>query len=105
MPIASILLLTLAGPTASAQTPMLSDSTSRSLDDFASCFTRMQEEAGRPWAFVPTNSGGSFSNLGARGATEPYVLRIGAANDPQRVQLFAQGGGSDRLIQAVEQCK
>jgi hypothetical protein len=106
LPIASILLVALAAANPSGETPLFSGATSKSLDGFASCFTGNQEEAGHAWAFVPTNSGGAFSNTGASGAGEPYLLQMTKAGAQHRLRLFVQARASpETLVQAVEQCK
>jgi hypothetical protein len=106
LPIASILLLALAVAGPDRDAPLFSGTTARSLDSFAACFTRIQEEAGHPWAFVPNNGGGAFSNTGASRAAAPYLLHIARAGAQQRLQLFADArAASEILVQAVERCK
>jgi hypothetical protein len=106
LPIASILLVALAAANPSGETPLFSGATSKSLDGFASCFTRIQEEAGHAWAFVPTNSGGAFSNAGASGAAAPYLLQMKRAGAQHRLRLFVEARvSSETLVQAVERCQ
>jgi hypothetical protein len=106
LPIASIMLLALAAASPGGPAPLFSGVTSKSLDGFASCFTDSQESAGRPWAFVPTNSGGVFSNSGAMSAAAPYFLQMTRAGAQHRLSLFAEARApSDTIMRAVERCK
>jgi hypothetical protein len=104
--IASILLLALAAASPGGPAPLFSEATSKSLDGFASCFTHSQESAGHAWAFVPTNSGGVFSNAGATGAAAPYFLQMTRAGAHHHLSLFAEARApSETIVQAVERCK
>ena len=74
------------------------------VEAFQDCFVRSQDEAGRPWAFVPSASGGMFTNLGASGSVAPYRLLVRAASGGTSVRLIAVDAGPD-LARAVEQCR
>jgi hypothetical protein len=50
--------------------------TSKSLDAFTDCFVQAQERASQAWWFVPTLDGGTFSNLGAKGAQGTYFVQV-----------------------------
>jgi hypothetical protein len=84
--------------------PILRASMAKSLQDFGSCFTRAQDRVSRPWAFMPTESGGMFTNAGATGVAEPYWLQVSEAKPLSRVQLFA-GKNSGDLLKAVNECR
>jgi hypothetical protein len=84
--------------------PILRASTPKSLQDFGSCFTRAQDRASHPWAFMATESGGTFTNAGATGVAEPYWLQVREARLVSHVQLFA-GKTSGDLLKAVNECR
>jgi hypothetical protein len=79
-------------------------STVKSLNEFGSCFTATQDRASRPWAFMPTGNGGTFTNAGAEGIAAPYWLTVSVARGPSQIRLFANSGSAD-MIQAVNSCR
>lgn len=79
-------------------------STAKSLNDFGSCFTRIQDRDARAWAFMPTQSGGTFTNAGASGAAAPYWLAFTEMKPANQVRLFA-AADQTHLREAVQQCR
>jgi hypothetical protein len=61
--------------------------TSKSVEDFASCFTRSEDRRGRAWWFVPRDHGGTFSNLGAKDAPANYFLAIDDRGAHRQISL------------------
>ena len=100
----SILLLVAVAANPDLQGPMLRANTTKPLSAFGSCFVAAQEQASRPWSFVPNGRGGVFSNAGARGITDPYRLQVHEEGRTNRLLLFATAG-SDRLVRDVERCR
>ena len=80
--------------------------TSKSVAQFGGCFVEAQDRAARAWSFVPKGDGGTFSNLGARGASAPYFLAVAARGTVRQVRLeLVVGAQLDRNIaKAVDQC-
>jgi hypothetical protein len=102
----SILLIALTASLPVQEAPILRASTPKSLNDFGQCFVRGQEQQARAWAFVPTPSGGTFTNAGASGVTAPYWVRVSETRPMNVVRLFAARGSDDSsLIEAVNQCR
>jgi hypothetical protein len=103
----SILLIALTASHPNQEAPILRASTPKSLDDFGQCFVRVQEQHSRAWAFVPTETGGTFSNAGADGVATPYWLRVSEAQPVNQIRLFAAKGSdeSGSLVEAVNQCR
>jgi hypothetical protein len=79
-------------------------STTRSLDQFGSCFVRTQEAAGRAWSFVPSVNGGMFSNAGAQGIGTPYLLKFVEGEGANHVRLFAASSRAG-IAAAIERCR
>lgn len=77
---------------------------SKSVDAFGECFTRAQDEAGRPWAFIPTVFGGTFTNAGAQGARSPYRLFVRSEAGRTSVRLIAESRGAG-VLKAMEDCR
>jgi hypothetical protein len=103
----SILLIALTASHPAEEAPTLRASTPKSLNDFASCFVRQQEQRSSAWAFVPTETGGTFTNAGANGVTVPYWLRVSEGEQVRQIRLFAAKGSdqSGVLAEAVNQCR
>ena len=86
-----------------AASPMRANTT-KSLNEFGSCFTRVEERVSRAWAFLPTPSGGTFTNSGASSAAAaPYRLAFDEAKPLSQVRLFA-GQAATGLVAAVRLC-
>jgi hypothetical protein len=100
----SILLLTALAANPDLQGPMLRADTTKPLSAFGSCFIATQEQASRPWSFVPNGRGGVFSDAGADGITAPYRLQVREDGQSNRLLLFA-AAGADQLVGAVERCR
>ena len=100
----SILLLATLAAHADLQGPMLRADTTKPLSVFGSCFVADQEQASRPWSFVPNGRGGVFSDAGARGVTAPYRLQVREDGRSNEILLFA-AAGSDQVVRAVERCR
>jgi hypothetical protein len=86
--------------------PPFSTTTARSVDAFGACFARAQENAGKAWAFMPTASGGTFTNSGAGASEAPYWLQVHAGTTRGEIRLFGDRGAVPpaALIEAVNQC-
>lgn len=100
----SILLLAALAASPDLQGPMLRADSAKPPSVFGSCFIATQEQASRPWSFVPNARGGVFSDAGAHGITAPYRLQVREDGRSSRLLLFAVAG-SDQLVRAVEQCR
>ena len=103
----SILLIALTASLPDQEALILRASTPKSLNEFGQCFVRGQEQQARAWAFVPTPSGGTFTNAGANGVTTTYWVRVSETRPLNVVRLFAARGSDDSggLIEAVNQCR
>jgi hypothetical protein len=67
----------------------LSRTTDKSLPEFAMCFAAAQEAEGRPWWFVPDESGGgTFSNFGSDASTSPYFLEFTDKQPQSKVDVY-----------------
>jgi hypothetical protein len=84
---------------------LLRASTTKSLNEFGTCFTRAQDQAARPWAFMPTRSGGTFSNAGAQGVASPYWLRVSEGKPLNEIRLFAAQASASKVWDAVVRCQ
>ncbi|MGN6059490.1 MAG: hypothetical protein ACTHOI_13020 [Sphingomicrobium sp.] len=96
-----------AAPVAHARAEAATLATSKTVEQFGDCFVATQDLAARPWAFVPKGDGGTFSNVGARGAQGLYYLAITDRGPVRQLRLEAASESSplDRNIaRAVNQC-
>lgn len=84
--------------------PLFRASTAKSLNDFGSCFAHTQDQASRPWAFMPTANGGTFTNAGATHIAAAYWLEVGEAKPTNLIRLFV-AKGSDELVEAINRCR
>ena len=50
--------------------------TPKTTQDFATCFTRSQDERGAAWWFVPRDHGGTISNHGSTAKAATYFIVI-----------------------------
>jgi len=100
----------LAVSAASAAVPAAGDAVARSTakpaNQFVACFVADQDQAAQPWSFVPRDSGGgTFSNLGAKGVTSPYFLRIADRGSRREIRLEATNAASGAsVLRAVDRC-
>jgi hypothetical protein len=103
----SILLLTVAASNPDPAVPLSRAATAKSLSDFGACFSRLQEQDARPWAFLPTDGGGTFTDAGASGVVAPYWLQVSEARPLNRIRLFATVGSNhpNNLVEAVNRCR
>ncbi|MGE5563062.1 MAG: hypothetical protein ACM3ZV_07095 [Bacillota bacterium] len=104
-------ILLLAGVIAPAPPALdrlvLSGSTSKSLQEFGSCFAAAQEKRSRPFWFVPNDGGGRFSNEGGHDVTGRYGIRFTEGQPQNRIEVsVASRGGPDEqaLVTAVKSC-
>jgi hypothetical protein len=81
-------------------------STTKPADQFVACFVAGQDHASQPWSFVPRESGGgTLSNAGAKGVTNPYFLRVADLGAKRDIRLEATNASSGQsLLQAVDRC-
>jgi hypothetical protein len=81
-------------------------STTKPADQFVACFVAGQDRASQPWSFVPRESGGgTLSNLGAKGVTNPYFLRVADLGWKRDIRLEATNGSSgESLLRAIDRC-
>ena len=103
----STLLLAIAVSAQPASQPLLRTTTAKSLDAFAACFTRAQNQHEQPWAFMPVGRGGTFTNSGASGSGAAYWLQVRTSGAREHIRLFADRA-NDRpasVVEAVEQCR
>jgi hypothetical protein len=97
-------LFALATATPNQEALPMRAATTKSLNDFGSCFTRLQERDSRVWAFLPRPGGGIFTNAGARGVTAQYWLAFDEAKPLNQIRLLA-GSASANLVEAVRACR
>jgi hypothetical protein len=87
--------------------PLFRTTTAKSLDAFAACFTKAQDERAQSWAFMPAGRGGTFTNSGANGSGAAYWLQVRTSGAREHIRLFADRA-NDRpasVVEAVEQCR
>lgn len=78
--------------------------TAKSAEQFADCFARAQDARSAAWAFVPKRGGGgTFSNLGAAGVSNPYFLVISDRGEQRELRLENAGAGTT-AAKGVSQC-
>jgi len=84
----------------------LTRTTSKSLDAFGKCFVSEQREASRPWWFVPSEDGGTFSDVGAAQAPTGYFLRVQGPKDALRLRLEPERTESnvDPILKSIDHC-
>ncbi len=78
--------------------------TTKSLNEFGSCFARVEERDSRAWAFLPTPNGGTFTNSGTTSAAAAYRLAFDEAKPLNQVRLFA-GPASGGPVEALRLCR
>ena len=99
-----IFLLAAAAPEPALPAVVARVETVKSLDNFGSCFAATQDHAQRAWSFVPSASGGTFSNFGANGAAATYRLTFTEGASANAVRLFATPLAAP-IAAAMEQCR
>jgi hypothetical protein len=83
---------------------LLRASTAKSLNEFGSCFAGQQERVSRAWAFMPTRSGGTFTNAGAGGPAASYWLAFDEAKPINRVRILAKHPAAE-VVEAANRCR
>lgn len=81
----------------------MSFATMKSTEQFADCFSRIQDRRSVPWWFVPKERGGTLSNAGAPAIGRPYVLLIND-RDGRREILLQNASSNGPEARAVNQC-
>ena len=86
---------------------LLRASTTKSLNEFGACFTQARDQVARPWAFVPTDTGGTFTNAGAYGVSAPYWLRVSEGRPLSEIRLYSGQAAAVRgkVWDAVVRCQ
>lgn len=106
--IVAIAGIAFAATAAAATAPgTVSVTTAKTVEQFGTCFVQSQDSLSAAWSFVPNRHGGTFSNLGAKGAADPYFLAVadrGAVRQLRLEPASAAGGIDPRVAQAVSQC-
>ena len=102
----STLLLVLVASAPQPVGPLFRTTTTKSFDEFGGCFARAQEKAAKAWAFMPSPSGGTFTNSGASASDAPYWLEVRVGPKEGHIRLFGDKGAQPAaaLIEAVNQC-
>lgn len=77
--------------------------TAKSVQTFADCFTQAQDRSAAAWAYVPSRSGGTFSNLGAAGVGKPYFIVISDRGRRRTIHLDNVAANSPAAL-GVSQC-
>ena len=86
--------------------PLVAVSTGKTLDAFGACFTKIQDDAGRAWAFAAADRGGSFTDEGASGVSAAYRLQVTKQNAGYGLRLYAAPGvATASVVKAVDQCR
>jgi hypothetical protein len=107
---AVVLLSCLAVTAASAAAPPADGpvlrSTGKAADQFAACFAGAEDRAAQPWSYVPKeNGGGTFSNLGARGVSSTYFLKVADLGRRREIRLEAANASAGAsVLRAVDSC-
>lgn len=84
---------------------MLDAGSARPLPEFNACFAETQDRSGRPWAYMPSASGGTFTDSGAFDGAGSYWLQVRRVGAGTKARLFTVGGPANYSVQAVEQCR
>ena len=99
------ILLLAATASDDAPAAVVRASTALSLDQFGACFARAQEAKGAAWSFVPSEHGGTFSNIGAStGGAEAYIVKFTEGRRANALRLLA-ASPRDGAAAAIEQCR
>jgi len=102
-------IVTLLSVIATAAAPVLPATrsaalvTGKSTQQFAGCFVSVQEDSSAPWSFVPNDKGGTFSNLGAAGVSNPYFVVISDRGQHREVRLENASAGTPEA-RGVSEC-
>lgn len=102
-------IVTLLSVAVTAAAPALPDAhptplvTAKSSEQFAGCFVHSQQRRAAPWAFVPNRRGGTFSNLGAAGVSNPYFIIISDRGQHREIRLENAAPGT-AAYKGVSQC-
>jgi hypothetical protein len=106
--LALVLSAAAPGMAAGGDVSVLTQSTSKSMDEFSQCFVAVQERQRRPlWIVANEGGGGRISNAGATGVSNPYAIRFVESSARNEVQLFlarADAGEEQMVVQAVRSC-
>lgn len=92
-----VALASILACTAAAASPLPAShslTTSKTVEQFGTCFVDSQDRASAAWSYVPNGHGGTFSNLGAKGAAKPYFLAIADRGSVRQVRLESASGSS-----------
>ena len=93
-----------AAPVTHARPGAATFATAKSVEQFGGCFVPAQDRARRAWSYVPRENGGTFSNLGARGARGLYFLAVSDRGATREIRLEAAGHADPAVSQAIDQC-
>lgn len=102
-------IVTLMSVAATAAAPVLPAAksaplvTNKSTEQFAGCFASVQERRSAAWWFVPNGRGGTFSNLGAAGVSNPYFVVISDRGQHREVRLENASAGTPEA-RGVSEC-
>ena len=97
-------LILLAG--AGEFTPLLDAKASKSLDEYAACFSREVERANHAWSYMPTERGGTFTDSGAHAAPASYWLQLHGDARKTRLRLIASGAApAPEIVEAGGKCR
>lgn len=79
--------------------------TAKSLDAFAQCFVSSQQRASRAWWFVPSEDGGTFSDLGAKDAAGAYFVKVRVSGTRTVIELDTSNQETRALVtRAIQSC-
>jgi hypothetical protein len=84
--------------------PAKSFLTTKSANQFASCFADTQDNSGLPWAYVRKEDGGTFSNLGPRPLSSAYFVVVSDRGGRRDVRLEGNGAREIAVNRAVTEC-
>lgn len=102
-------IVTLMSVAATAAAPVLPAArsaplvTAKSTEQFAGCFARAQERRSAAWWFVPNGKGGTFSNLGAAGVSNPYFVVVSDRGQHREIRLENASAGTPEA-RGVSEC-
>lgn len=83
--------------------PPAGTETAKSVQAFTECFKRAQDVHAAAWAFVPSRSGGTFSNFGAAGVDKPYFIVVRDRGNRRDIVLDNVAAASPAAL-GVSQC-
>lgn len=94
-----------AAPASAAPSGPVVTTSAKAADPLVRCLSNAEDRTAAAWWFVPRESGGgTFSNLGAPGAADPYFITIADRGAAREIRLEASSAARARLMAAIASC-